>query len=69
MESKLKLLLLAMCIEIEILCVHSANPNYFNIGGVLSSNSSQFYFKEIIAVSIRHNSHLFRSLLQIILFS
>lgn len=49
MESKLKLLLLAMCIEIEILCVHSANPNYFNIGGVLSSNSSQFYFKEIIA--------------------
>ncbi|KAK7871616.1 hypothetical protein R5R35_001803 [Gryllus longicercus] len=31
------------------LVVESTNPSYFNIGGVLSNNDSQFYFQEIIA--------------------
>lgn len=52
MESKVKLALILLCIEIEVFYADAANPTYFNIGGVLSSNSSQFYFKEIIAVSI-----------------
>ncbi|XP_077291184.1 glutamate ionotropic receptor NMDA type subunit 1 [Arctopsyche grandis] len=29
--------------------VTASNPNFYNIGGVLSSNESQYYFKEIIA--------------------
>lgn len=29
--------------------VHSKNPDYFNIGGVLSNNDSDFHFQEIIA--------------------
>lgn len=28
------------------------NPTVFNIGGVLSNNNSEYYFKETIAVSI-----------------
>lgn len=27
------------------------NPTYFNIGGVLSNNDSEFHFQEIISVS------------------
>lgn len=27
------------------------NPTVFNIGGVLSNNNSEYYFKETIAVS------------------
>jgi hypothetical protein len=30
----------------------SPNPTVFNIGGVLSSNDSEYYFKETIAVSL-----------------
>lgn len=32
--------------------VRTANPSYYNIGGVLSSNESQAYFKDIISVNL-----------------
>lgn len=34
---------------------NSPNPTVFNIGGVLSSNESEKYFQETIAVSINQN--------------
>lgn len=36
----------------HFLTAESKNPAYYNIGGVLSNNDSEFHFQETIAVRI-----------------